>query len=158
MLDTIKGARLGVFIFLGSILLVIGIFLIGNKDLIFKSTFEIKTYFKSVEGLREGSPVRLTGIDVGSVKSIKFSADTAGKILVVMRINSDAKEYIRKDSKASIETEGLVGNKVLLISGGTINYPAVEEGDVIESKDPIGFAEIIAETQGMLSYVKDITK
>ncbi|MGB9664532.1 MAG: MlaD family protein, partial [Ignavibacteria bacterium] len=66
MASKLKGARLGLFTFLGTVILVIGIFLIGNKDLLFLETFELKAYFSTVEGLRVGAPVRLTGIDVGS--------------------------------------------------------------------------------------------
>jgi len=65
MAKGLKGARLGIFTFVGSVILVLGIFLIGNKDLLFQETFELKAYFPTVEGLRVGAPVRLTGIDVG---------------------------------------------------------------------------------------------
>ncbi len=158
MLRSFKGARLGVFTFIGTILLIIGIFVIGNKDLLFRDTFDLNAYFPTVEGLRIGAPVRLTGIDVGAVKSIQFMADTVSKILVTMRINTDVQQFIKKDSKASIETEGLVGNKVLIISGGSGQIPSVEDGDFISVKMPVTYAEIVAETQGILSYIKDITK
>ena len=81
MTGKLKGARLGLFTFIGTVILVLGIFLIGNKDLLFLETFELKAYFPTVEGLRVGAPVRLTGIDVGSIKSIEFIADTTRKFL-----------------------------------------------------------------------------
>lgn len=158
MLKSLRGARLGLFTFIGTVLLVIGIFLIGTKDLLFQETFELKTYFPTVEGLRVGAPVRLTGIDVGTVKSIEFIADTTSKILVTMRIKKDVQQFIRKDSKASIETEGLVGNKILIISGGSGGVPFVTDGDVIPSKLTVTYAEIVEETQGILSYIKDISR
>ena len=61
----IAGAKLGIFIFLGSVLLVIGIFMLGNKEALFKDTYTVKAYFNNIEGLRNGAPVRLSGIDVG---------------------------------------------------------------------------------------------
>jgi phospholipid/cholesterol/gamma-HCH transport system substrate-binding protein len=158
MLRSFKGARLGIFTFIGTVLLIIGIFVIGSKHLLFREAFELKAYFQTVEGLRIGAPVRLTGIDVGAVKSIDFLADTVSKIIVTMRINSDVQQFIKKDSKASIETEGLVGNKVLIISGGSAQVPHVENGDFISVKMPMTYAEIIEETQGILSYIKEITK
>jgi phospholipid/cholesterol/gamma-HCH transport system substrate-binding protein len=158
MLRSFKGARLGIFTFIGTVLLIIGIFVIGSKHLLFREAFELKAYFQTVEGLRIGAPVRLTGIDVGAVKSIEFLADTVSKIIVTMRINSDVQQFIKKDSKASIETEGLVGNKVLIISGGSAQVPHVENGDFISVKMPMSYAEIIEETQGILSYIKEITK
>ncbi|MCX8057009.1 MAG: MlaD family protein [Ignavibacteria bacterium] len=154
----LKGARLGLFTFLGTVILVIGIFLIGNKDLLFQDTFELKAYFPSVEGLRVGSPVRLTGINVGSIKSIEFIADTTSKILITMRIRRDVQQFIKKDSRASIETEGLVGNKVLVISGGSGSAPSVQDGDVLPTKTTATYAEIIEETQGILSYIKEISR
>jgi phospholipid/cholesterol/gamma-HCH transport system substrate-binding protein len=158
MTEKLKGARLGLFTFLGTVILVMGIFLIGNKDLLFLETFELKSYFPTVEGLRVGAPVRLTGIDVGSVKSIEFIADTTSKILVTMKIRRDVQQFIKKDSRASIETEGLVGNKVLIIYGGSGQIPAVEDGDVLPTKTTASYAEIVEETQGILNYIKEITK
>lgn len=158
MLEHLKGIRLGIFVFFGTILLILSIFLIGNKDLIFQSNFELVSYFSTVEGLREGASIRYSGIDVGSVKKITITGDTAGQMKVVMRINSDARPFIRKDAKSSIETEGLVGNKVLVISGGSSSLPPVDNGDVLISKSPLSFGQIVEDTQGMLSYVKEITK
>ncbi|MFN4110804.1 MAG: MlaD family protein, partial [Ignavibacteria bacterium] len=142
MAKGLKGARLGIFTFVGSVILVLGIFLIGNKDLLFQETFELKAYFPTVEGLRVGAPVRLTGIDVGSIKSIEFIADTTSKILVTMRIKRNVQQFIKKDSRASIETEGLVGNKVLIIYGGSGAVPTVQDGDVLPTKMPVTYAEI----------------
>jgi phospholipid/cholesterol/gamma-HCH transport system substrate-binding protein len=158
MQGKLKGARLGIFTFIGTVILVLGIFLIGNKDLLFQDTFELKAYFPTVEGLRVGAPVRLTGIDVGSIKSIEFIADTTSRILVTMRIRRDVQQFIKKDSRASIETEGLVGNKILIIYGGSGSIPAVQDGDILPTKMPVTYAEIIEETQGILSYIKDISK
>lgn len=158
MAKGLRGARLGIFTFIGTVILVLGIFLIGSKDLLFQETFELKAYFPTVEGLRVGAPVRLTGIDVGSIKSIEFIADTTSKILVTMRVRRDVQQFIKKDSRASIETEGLVGNKVLIIYGGSGSVPAVEDGDVLPTKMPLTYTDIIEETQGILSYIKDISK
>lgn len=158
MLENLKGIRLGLFVFLGTLLLIVTIFLLGNKDFIFKSSFELVTYFSNVEGLREGASVRFSGIDVGSVKKIVITADTSGRMKVILRINADARLFIRKDAVASIETEGLVGNKVLIISGGSSARPPVDDGDILASKTPLSFAQIAEETQGMLTYLKNITK
>ena len=70
MTNSLANAKLGIFIFLGSTLLVILIFLLGNKDQLFASTFTVKAYFKNTEGLRNGASVRFGGIDVGAVKEI----------------------------------------------------------------------------------------
>lgn len=158
MHKSLKAAKLGIFIFLGSVLMVTIIFLLGNKEALFKSTFTVKTYFKNIEGLRNGAPVRLSGIDVGSVKSIDIAKDTTGRIIVSMRLLTDIEQFIRKDTKASIETEGLVGNKVVILEIGSSSSEQVGEGGTILSKEPLSFADVIEETQGILAYTKQMTK
>lgn len=151
-------ARLGIFIFLGSTLLVIGIFLLGNKDQLFTSTFEVKTYFNNIEGLRNGASVRFGGIDVGAVKSIVIKNNASGRVEIKMRVKTNVQQFIRKDSKASIETEGLVGNKVVHITMGSEGVEPIIDGGTIQSKEPLSFADIIDETTGIMSYTKEMTK
>lgn len=158
MSNNLANAKLGIFIFLGSTLLVILIFLLGNKDQLFTSTFTIKAYFKNTEGLRNGASVRFGGIDIGAVKSIKIIADTTGRVEVSMRVKEDVKRFIKKDSRASIETEGLVGNKVVMISMGSPNADEITEGGTILSKEPLSFSDIVYETQGIMAYTKEMTK
>ena len=158
MLKNLTGAKLGIFIFIGSTLLVIGIFLLGNKESLFRPTFTVKAYFKNIEGLRNGAPVRLGGIDVGSVKNIEIVKDTTGKVEVTMRLHNEVQRFIRKDTKASIETEGLVGNKVVVLEIGSATADLIEEGGTIQAKDPIGFGAVIEETQGIMGYTKEMTK
>lgn len=158
MLKSLKGARLGIFVFLGTVMLVISIFLIGSKDFLFQETFTVKTYFPSVEGIRIGSSVRLSGINVGSVSDIKIADDPSGKVEVTMKINSEVRKFIRLDTKATIETEGLVGNKIIVLIIGTSDAPIVQDGGFIMSKPPVNFGEIVEETQEMLGYLNEITK
>lgn len=158
MFKNLGNAKLGIFIFLGSSLLVVLIFLLGNKDQLFASTFEIKAYFKNTEGLRNGASIRFGGIDVGAVKDITIVNDTSGRIEVSMRVLEEIRRFIKKDSRASIETEGLVGNKVVLITMGSDKAEEVGDGGTISSKEPLSFADVIEETQGILAYTKDMTK
>lgn len=155
---TLANAKLGIFIFLGSTLLVLGIFLLGNKDQLFASTFTVKTYFENIEGLRNGASVRFGGIDVGAVKEIKIMDDASGRVEVAMRIKTEIKRFIRKNSVASIETEGLVGNKIVMITMGSESFEPISDGGIIQSKEPLGFAAVIEETQGILAFTKEMTK
>src|SRR5210317_1601438 len=104
----IAGAKLGIFIFIGSALLVIGIFMLGNKEALFKPTFTVMTYFKNIEGLRNGAPVKLSGIDAGAVQDIKVVGDTVSLIEVKMRLLDEIRHFIKVDTEAEIQTEGLV--------------------------------------------------
>lgn len=158
MSNNLANAKLGIFIFLGSTLLVVLIFLLGNKDQLFTSTFTLKAYFKNTEGLRNGASVRFGGIDIGAVKDIQILNDTTGRVEITMRIKEEVKRFIKKDSRASIETEGLVGNKVVMISMGSVSAEEITDGGIILSKEPLSFSDIIEETQGIMAYTKDMTK
>lgn len=158
MLKQLEGARLGIFIFLGTILLVLAIFLLGSKEKLFTSTIEIKAYFNQIEGLKSGAPVRLSGYDIGSVSSVSFANDASAKVEVKMRIVNELKHLIKFDSEASIETEGLVGKKIVAITPGSSDAAEVTNGGVIKSKTPMNIAKIIEETESVMGYMKDLTK
>jgi len=154
----LSGAKLGIFIFIGSTLLVIGIFMLGNKEALFKPTFIVKAYFHNIEGLRNGSPVKLSGIDAGAVQNIKVVGDTVSLIEVSMRLLKEIDHFIRVDTQAEIQTEGLVGNKYVSLKIGDSKSELVEDGGVILAKEPVSFADIIQETQGIMGYTKEMTK
>jgi len=158
MLKQLEGARLGIFIFLGTILLILAIFLLGSKEKLFTNTIEIKAYFDQIEGLKSGAPVRLSGYDIGSVSSVSFANDASAKVEVKMRIVNDLKHLIRIDSEASIETEGLVGKKIVAVTPGSADASEVISGGVIKSKTPMNIAKIIEETESVMGYMKDLTR
>ncbi len=158
MLKQLEGARLGLFIFIGTILLIISIFLIGNRENLFTSTIEIKTYFDQIEGLKPGAPVRLSGYDVGSVSNISLVGGKDGNVEVVMRIDYDLVHFIRLDSKSSIETEGLVGKKIVTITPGSADQPIIKNGGIIKSKNPLNLSVIMEQTESTISYLKDLTR
>jgi len=151
--------KLGIFIFLGLLILAISIFLIGDKDALFSTTFEIKTYFKDIQGLRSGASVRLSGIDVGTVSSVEIiGTDSTGSVEVTLKLVEDVKKFIKADTKATIETEGLVGNKVVMLKIGSANAEPIKSGGTIQAKDPLSFSDILEETQGVMQYTKMMTK
>jgi len=150
--------KIGIFIFIGIAILIIAVFLLGDKNAMFKSTFDVKGYFRDIQGLRSGAIVRLSGIDVGSVKKIQIMSDTTGRVEVVMSLVKDIKRFVRTDSKASIETEGLVGSKVVVLRIGSSSAEEVADGGVIKTQEPLGFSAILAETQGIMEYTKDMTQ
>ncbi|MBK8945233.1 MAG: MCE family protein [Ignavibacteriae bacterium] len=158
MLKQLEGAKLGLFIFLGTVLLVIAIFLIGSKESLFTDSIYVKTYFDNVEGLRTGAAVRLNGLNVGSVSDVKLMEVNQYRVEVTMRISENVKEFIRLDSEAGIETEGIIGSKIVIITPGSKENATIENGGVILSKAPINMSQIISETQSIMGYMKDLTK
>ncbi|MCK5345449.1 MAG: MCE family protein, partial [Candidatus Heimdallarchaeota archaeon] len=158
MLKQFEGARLGLFVFFGTVLIVLSIFLIGNKESLFVSSVTVKSTFTRVEGLKTGAPVRLSGYTIGSVSNIELADDTTGNVVITMNIDRDIIHFVRLDSEASIETEGLVGKKVISISPGSKELEIVSENSFLKSKAPVSVSEIIEETQEIMSYIKFITK
>jgi len=158
MLKQLEGARLGIFIFIGTVLLVISIFLLGSKEKLFTRTIEVKAYFNQIEGLKSGAPVRLSGYDIGSVSGISLVSEETGNVEVRMRIDVSLKHFIRLDSQAAIETEGLVGKKIVTITPGSASFAEIEDGGIIKSKNPLNIAAVVEETEAVISYLRDLTK
>jgi phospholipid/cholesterol/gamma-HCH transport system substrate-binding protein len=111
-----------------------------NRDL-FGSTFTIHASFRNVNGLMPGNNVRFSGIDVGTVKEISFESDTS--VRVDMIIDKKLKKYIRKNSVAAVGTDGLMGNKLVNITGQAGNALPVDDGDKILSLIPIDTDEML---------------
>ncbi|MEE9431515.1 MAG: MlaD family protein [Melioribacteraceae bacterium] len=158
MLKHLEGAKLGLFVFIGTGLIVLSIFLVGNKDSLFSKNIMVKTYFDNIEGLRSGASVRLNGLTVGSVSNVELKNSTTNRVEVTMRIKEEVIQYVRLDSEASIETEGMIGSKLVSISPGTASYDVVKDNGVIMAKDPVNMSQIISETQDIMKYMKDLTK
>lgn len=123
--------QLGVFVIAGTIILVIVLYLIGNRQNIFSNTIKINTQFTNVSGLQLGNNVRYSGIDIGTVHAIKMQSDTI--ILVEMLLKESMTEYLRKDAVATIGSDGLVGNMIVNIIPREGKLPLVTSGDTIAS-------------------------
>lgn len=124
---------LGVFVTAALIIFVVGIYFIGQKQMLFSSTFTIKTIYKDVNGLEVGDNVRLTGIDVGTISDIEILSDTSAQ--VSMSIDKSVKKFVKKDTKASIGSEGLMGDKVINLTAGTEGGTEIANNDFIQSVD-----------------------
>ncbi|MBS1552245.1 MAG: MCE family protein [Bacteroidetes bacterium] len=136
-----KYIKLGIFIVAGLALFVIALFYIGSKENLFTKTFNIYSVFPNVSGLTQGNSVQFAGINVGTIQSIEIIA--TDKVKVNMNIISDVKKFIKKDSEASINSDGLVGNKVLSINSGSVDSPSIEDGDSVHSIPPISIGDIM---------------
>ncbi len=146
-------ALLGLFVAVGVLILVAGIFLIGERQGIFTKSTDILARFNSVEGLKKGAAVRLLGIDVGTVSDIRIWNNVA---LVDLKVFSGSRKFIKRDSKAMLETEGLVGNKFVVLTPGTDGSPSVQPLDTLNSIEEPNISQIIVETRETIASVKDM--
>ena len=126
--------RVGVLVVMALVFLSIGVFLIGNKDFLFSSTYRLKAEFQNVAGLNNGADVRIGGIHQGTVKEIDLPLHPDGKVTVVMDLKSETRNIIKKDSRASIKTEGLLGDKYVEISFGSTKAESIGENGTIASE------------------------
>jgi phospholipid/cholesterol/gamma-HCH transport system substrate-binding protein len=145
-----RAARLGVFIIATLAILVTGIFVIGGKQYLFTSTYQLKAQFDNVEGLDAGGDVRVGGVHSGTVHSIVLPNRPGEKVTVIMDLGKSTHEIIKQDSVASIETEGLLGNQFLAISFGTTGTGEVRDGDTIGSLPPLEMSELLNKMSGIL--------
>jgi len=134
--------RLGLFVITGTVLFIIGVYLIGQRENMFKKTFTISAFFQNVNGLQNGNNVRYSGIDIGTVKDITMVNDST--IKVDMTIDEKMIIHIKKDAIATIGSDGLVGNMILNIVPGNGQANIISNGDTIESYSKIGADDILS--------------
>ncbi len=132
---TVNNIQLGFFVLIGAVFLIAALYLIGNNRNLFSQTFQLRATFYQVNGLMKGNNVRFSGINVGTVKSVTIVSDTS--VDVTMIIEDDAQKFIKKNSAASIGTDGLMGNKLINIINFSTLAESVEDGDIIKSIRPV---------------------
>ncbi|TCO07280.1 MlaD family protein [Natronoflexus pectinivorans] len=134
-------ALLGIFITVGIAIFVIAIFIIGKQQNLFNPVFKITTNFFNVSGLQVGNNIRFSGINVGIVDNIKIINDST--VQVEMLIRKNVQEFIKADSHANIGSEGIIGDRIIIISQGSTNSPMAIDGQHISSQEPVETDDII---------------
>ena len=133
--------KLGVFVILGLALFLLLTYFIGNQHSMLGNNIEFYTTFNNINGLKEGNNVRFSGINVGTVKSIQMLNDTV--IVVKIAVNKKISPHIKKDAKAVITSDGLVGNMIINIIPGGESVVSIELGDTIKSYSRIRTDEML---------------
>jgi phospholipid/cholesterol/gamma-HCH transport system substrate-binding protein len=140
-----RRVAVGAFVVGGVLLFGVGLFLIGDRRLLFQPNFELNTSFNRVSGVQVGTRVRVDGLDAGEVLGIRIPARPSERFGVRMRIREDLRPLIRADSVAAVQTDGIVGNAFIQVGRGTDASPLVRAGDTIAGTDPIDFSDLIQE-------------
>lgn len=149
-----RAFRLGLFIILTLLIFWAGIFLIGSKEYLFRSTYRLNADFSNVAGLNGGAEVRVGGIHEGTVRLIQLPTHPGDKVRVVMDLAPATHNVIKQDSLASIKSEGLVGDKFVEVSFGSEEASKVKNGDTIGSEAPIEISDLINKADGILDSTK----
>jgi len=119
----------GIFIFLGIAIFIITVLTLGSQHKTFEKSITISAVFDDVNGLQKGNNVWFSGVKIGTIKKISLAGNS--RVNVIMNIEEHSHQFIRKNAKAKISTDGLIGNKIVVIYGGSPQTPEVETGDVL---------------------------
>ncbi|HVS97191.1 MAG TPA: MlaD family protein [Puia sp.] len=150
-----KRLAVGIFISLGLLILLLTIFTIGNQRKTFIRSIRLHVVFDNVQGLQPGNNIWLSGMKVGTVKSVDFYGNS--QVAVTLNVERKAQPHIRRDSKARISTDGLVGNKIVVIDGGSEASPVVADNDSLQSEHIAGMQELMTTLQASNSNLLEIT-
>lgn len=152
-----KGLRTvltGIFVIAGIGILLAGVFIIGGKDKTFKNSLTAKAVFADVNGLAKGSNVWYSGVKVGTVKKVSF---VQNGVEVSFSIEEDVQQKIRTDTKVKLGSDGLIGNKIIVLYGGTAASPEIVSGSTLQVENGIGTEEMMATLQSNNKNLLDIT-
>ena len=141
----------GVFITAAISLFGIALFLIGNEHKAFHRHVVFYTNFQNVDGLPKGAKVRVDGMDAGQLVNVEIPSSPAQKFRLKMNVEDQLHGLIREDSLVTVETEGLVGDKFLLIHSGTNHSPEAPPESTLASKEPFDMAKLLDQAQGLMT-------
>ena len=146
--------KTGIFVILGLAVFLAMIFIIGNQKNLFRRTVSLYINYKSVSGLQEGSYVRFAGINIGTVNLIEITSDTSVRVeLVVQR---KMLKFIKKDSKASIVSDGLMGDKLIQISHGELTSSLIAENGTLVAVSPFDMNTISSKAEKIALKIESV--
>jgi phospholipid/cholesterol/gamma-HCH transport system substrate-binding protein len=148
--------RVGLLVLVSLVVFAVGVFFISGETGIFMRKYTLRTYFSGAAGLRGGSQVRVAGVPVGVVETIRISTSTdpMKAVEVVMRIPVTFQKEIRQDSKAELRTAGLLGDAFVDISRGAPDKPVVPNGGEIASQEEPDIKRIVQNTNDVVSNLR----
>nr|WP_294896819.1 MlaD family protein [uncultured Pedobacter sp.] len=153
--DNKKAITVGIFLFVGILIFLLGVFTLGGQRKTFVKSFQLNVVFDDIQGLKVGNNVWFSGVKVGTIKKIEFYGTS--QVKVTLNVEEEAHKYIHKNAKASIGSDGLIGNKIVVIDGGSPKYPFVEDGDLLAVNTTLSTDDIMKTLQVNNKNLVDIT-
>ena len=146
----------GIFILFGIAILIIAIFTLGGQKKTFVKSFTIHAVFNDVGGLIKGSNIWFSGVKVGTVKHVSFYGNS--QVQVDMNVEDNVQSHIHKNSKARIGSDGLIGNKIVIIYDSDSSMPQIEKNDFLTVEKALNTDDMLATLQANNLNVLEITK
>lgn len=153
-----RSVVVGIFVLIGIVIFVAGVFVLGGQQKRFTKSIRIMAVFDDVGGLKAGNNVWFSGVKIGTVKRVSFFGNA--QVEVDMSIEQSSQQYIRKDASATIGSDGLIGNKIVQIIGGTTKTEPVEEGDRLRTLAALSSDKLLEtlqeNNQNLLKVTNDV--
>ncbi len=152
--------RVGLLVIVALMIFMVAIFYITGPGKLLAGKYTLVTYLPEAQGLKEGAPVRLAGVEVGNVDRVQLSpyrGDPARSVAITMRVLKSYKQDIRGDSKASLITEGLLGERMVDITRGSPQAPELKDGGTVQGKEEAAIKLIIERTNEVVSNLSVMT-
>ncbi len=150
--------RVGIFVLVSLGVFLAVVYMLGARARLFEARYIIHAEFTEVAGLQEGATVRLAGVQIGRVARVELPAHPGGKVRVSMKIAKQFADRIRKDSEARIQTQGLLGDRIVEITVGSAQTTAAQPGETLRARDPVDISNVIGEGAGVVRSVAALSE
>lgn len=148
----------GIFIFIGIAIFIVTVLTLGGQQKTFQKSIVVRAIFDDINGLQKGNNIWFSGVKIGTVKKVSFVGNS--QVEVDMNIDEASKQYIRKNAKARISSDGLIGNKIIVIYSGASKSPSVEDGDLLGVEKAMNPDEMMntfqANNQNLFAITTDV--
>src|SRR5579872_3953535 len=152
--------RVGVVVLVALATLVLSIYKLGEAANLFTSRYTLYVFLPNARGLSRGGSVTVDGVVAGSINNIEFLSvdhDTTRNLRLTLAIDRRLQPQIRADSRASLRSVGLLGDKVLDIVSGTPRYNVLQAGDTVPVTPTVDVDDVIAEASSVVSDLVQLT-
>jgi len=159
-MDTKNNKRailVGLFLVLGLVIFIFGVLFLGGQQKTFSKSIHISAVFDDVQGLKAGNNVWFSGVKVGTISSVRFIGPA--QVDVRMRVDETSQQFIHRNASARISSDGLIGNKIIVIDGGSPQVPIVQDGDILQAAKLVSTDDMLKtlqqNNQNLLSITGD---
>ncbi|MDP9081892.1 MAG: MlaD family protein [Bacteroidota bacterium] len=152
-----KAITVGIFLSLGLIIFILGVFTLGGQQKSFAKSIKVSAVFDDVAGLKKGNDVWFSGVKVGTITKITFVGTQ--RVDVDMKVAEDVQQFIHRNAGVRISSDGFIGNKIIVIDGGSPQAPEVQNGDVLQAEKLVSTDDMLKtlqqNNQNLLSITTD---
>lgn len=146
--------KAGIFLFFGLVVAMATILMMGGAKTFFDKYYRLNMEVADAAGVGKGAAIRSGGLKIGTVEEISFTENYAG-VKVTMKINQDYQQRIRQDSTVRFQTQGVLGDKYLEITGGSPDQAVLQDGGMIQAEAGKGLSEVLGEGANAVALLKD---